>query len=686
MWTPKKLFTDDINIMERATTENKHCGKFIYKIEIINNCRMYLGIIFLSEIVNTSGRILRKYIYGTDTQQKTKYNYPTMRKPPSAAWGVWKEFICRNFVTGAYIVSPPLQYTMARQANHYPSEIETLTNIPSDITLINMINTLPQALKKILGKITIMQETCEHLLNMAVENKLIAASDGSMHKTETGFYGGHGYSTQATENDNERIIGSAATPRSNDSSSLTSEMYGILANLLIICLLEKKYRQTKAKKAKYMIICDNKEALKRAQSTPDPMNISETLVSEYDLWKLISEIRQTIKGNLTFRWVKGHQNEKNGKLKYGPFDRNTSLNIEMDKEASKGVLQHQTTKIMRDIYSTTIYGIYDTDNIMVGNMTKYLYTKVNGTQLEQYMKTKFNWSENTLRKIDWTSLEKTLNKYKPFQRTKICQLMYNWQNVGQQKSLYGEDKGKCPTGCGEDETYMHYLNCKHPEMSTYKKKRIQIFKQQLIQQKTYTGITIILTKILRDGIGSVKTETFVFTKMDKLINKAIEEQQNLGSTSLEKGFVSNKWKKVQQEWAKSDSIQHNEHWGSKLIVYLHEYTYLLWKKRNEYIHGNTQKENRELRKGTLKKRIKELYQLDRSHLHFQDKKHFNLPIQYRLKKGMDNMAAWIKLTETIFEKNKDKNQSLITNWLTPRDGNLENTEERGNLNSNTPNN
>ena len=49
---------------------------------------MYLGIIFLSEMVNASGRILRKYIYGTETQQKTKYNYPTMRKPPSAAWGV----------------------------------------------------------------------------------------------------------------------------------------------------------------------------------------------------------------------------------------------------------------------------------------------------------------------------------------------------------------------------------------------------------------------------------------------------------------------------------------------------------------------------------------------------------------------------------------------------------------------
>ena len=103
--------------------------------------------------------------------------------------------------------------------------------------------------------------------------------------------------------------------------------------------------------------------------------------------------------------------------------------------------------------------------------------------------------------------------------------MYNWQHDGHQKNqLYGEE-GKCPMGCGANETHMHYLHCTDEDMIKYRESRLKILNQKLRKIKTYDGIRIILLTILRHGLTHPDIITKHHCTSDQLIEMAINEQK-----------------------------------------------------------------------------------------------------------------------------------------------------------------
>ena len=60
--------------------------------------------------------------------------------------------------------------------------------------------------------------------------------------------------------------------------------------------------------------------------------------------------------------------------------------------------------------------------------------------------------------------------------------------------------------------------------------------------------------------------------------------------------------------------------------------------------------------------MKQLYSEDRSLLTHSERKHFNLPIEQRLKRCNDHLQTWIELVELILEK-ANKDQQKITKWF-----------------------
>ena len=130
-----------------------------WKLEVINNCRMYLGVIYLSEMTNGEGCIPLTYLNGDKIpQQITKYNYPPARHPPKSAWSEWKSFICRNYTRGPYEVTPKLNNQMNEDTTldiSKTDEKEALNSLPFENSMTALLRKLPVALRDILGEITI---------------------------------------------------------------------------------------------------------------------------------------------------------------------------------------------------------------------------------------------------------------------------------------------------------------------------------------------------------------------------------------------------------------------------------------------------------------------------------------------------------------------------------------------------
>ena len=66
----------------------------------------------------------------------------------------------------------------------------------------------------------------------------------------------------------------------------------------------------------------------------------------------------------------------------------------------------------------------------------------------------------------------------------------------------------------------------------------------------------------------------------------------------------------------------------------------------------------------LQQRIESLYKRGRANLTRKEHNYFKLPLEIRQRKGLENMALWIKMVEAIFKKRGQARQEIVDSWLT----------------------
>ena len=151
---------------------------------------------------------------------------------------------------------------------------------------------------------------------------------------------------------------------------------------------------------------------------------------------------------------------------------------------------------------------------------------------------------------------------------------------------------------------------------------------------------------------------------------AVQEQKDLGSSSLAKGLISTKWHTAQNKWlAQNNQRQTRDTWAKYFIKYLQDYTYQVWIKRNEFIHGKDKKSHYSIQKQKLKEQVKLLYSHPRDGLNRTELQLFNLPLAQRQRSSINSMTTWISTTETILQRNLYENTQTndrIIKWVYPR--------------------
>ena len=431
MWIPKSPFSNDSTLMEIASKDKLLQRKG--KMEVINNCRMYIGATFISDLLKDERCIDKRFLNGTKKVSKHIERFREIRQPPDAAWSEWKAFIFRNFLINGYEVFPPLtqQSDKISQRETRKTEKEQLEHMTYGSKLHDTVNRLPRELTSILHTIEYPGDDGIDLAFGILEGKVYGACDGSLKQEKHKTKGGFGYTIQLKDTDKISIKGWSPTPLSNNMTSLTSEFFGALATLLIVFSIYCQYKEVlhfESVRSTMIIWIDNKETMTRVSATEEKMNVSETLIPEYDIEQLTKEIIKLLPFKVTLKWVKSHQNEtKEGKTIYGPFPREVQLNCEVDELAKKGL---ELKPAKRQIYTHTIAGIYDATGVLATDISKYLYSTINGPPVLEYVGKKFNWEEEEVNSVNWEAVGLVMKSYSQYQRNKAIQLMYDWQNDG----------------------------------------------------------------------------------------------------------------------------------------------------------------------------------------------------------------------------------------------------------------
>ena len=431
-------------------------------------------------MIPTTNIVNKQYMDGSVQRKHPYYEIPSIRKPTKLEWSEWRDFIWRNFLRGIYEVTPPLQWRRHECQGYQEArnEIQQLSTCNWNATLTTICSTLPTVWKQILGNIKCPSDDGAELAKQISLGQSIGASDGSLITMNDEEYGGHAYSLNVWGSDEHSIIGYAPTPRSTEMTSLTTELYGLIATTLVVYIVCQKYNITT--KVTVPLTSDNEQGVKMGQEWKVPINISETTVHEYDLWRLLWQLTLEVNIKIQFQWVKSHQDtNKAGDKVFGPFTRPVQLNISMDELAKQATNAAKVTMTIQPVYSTTALGFFAPNGLLVDNIRDYFQYAITAPPMIEYLMKKNNWTIEKIQWINWKDIESALNTYKPFYRTRMAQLMHDWQHTGDRIQLMNEGKADCPTQCGQCETKLHYLQCPDNSVRVERRKALTLFTHQL---------------------------------------------------------------------------------------------------------------------------------------------------------------------------------------------------------------
>lgn len=697
-WLPEGKGRHDKNIMDIAVQDPMLQSKKWPLLEHINCCRLYLKAFTISDLSTDGLSVDMKYLSGTEERQNPLIEMPSINRPTELQWKVWKAFIFRNFLSPGTNINPPIEERgqQRERPKLRTTESQQVSKLyeSEGLNLREIINEFPRELQTLIGEVTIPDDDGLSISESMVEGICITASDGGMIQSFQEVQGGYGYVIGNRDKNAATIKGFGACPYSDKISSQTAEHYGLLGLLCMIHSICIRYKLCEDECfGKVLILIDNKNVVKRFEKAQEPYNVSDFSVPDYDLWKLTTDLLNILPIRTKCRWIKAHQDESSNGVKInGPFKPEVQMNIFADELATKGVKTAGRVIIYKPIFSTTTIGIKTRCGKDVEDFRNYLLMKNNGKEMLNYYETKKGWKMNTIRSIDWEALNSLLRHASPIQKNRHIQTLHNWQNVGSQKgkirdSRLGRDVQPplqpteeekeihlCPNGCGETEESMHYIRCQEKEMMKKRDLYRERAMNKLKKLRTNEGILGTVNQIIKrisndDEMFNLHNE--VATIGGKNLQVAIKGQEIIGWTAMIQGFVHKDWAEIQNNHYKrtglNKRIYSKKRWKREFVNIVTQYGKDCWTSRNEAIHGKTTTEGRTMRLERLRNQVKQLYGKRRETTQKQKKNLYSVPLEKRLKFGVQALTLWVGKAEEVLKLNREQAAKYtIPHWLGSR--------------------
>ena len=661
------------------------------KLSAINACRLYHGVVFLSDMLQYNRRYINKeYLFGRYSMRtkEKKMNWPTQPLPPDEQWVIWREFILRKYViNGSTEIS-------TKRIPHQPLTLDRLNEEKLLKRLYEMteknqpneyyIEKLPTKFQEFLQHWEATNSELETYWQSLSLNKTHIATDGS-HIPETSL--GAGAAVMAIEEDGEPKyiwVGSKCSDVEG-MSSLTAEQYGIISALLLLHIICLRFGPPAS--CVIQVWIDNEEALRRITTgEEDDIRLKAYGAREYSDMVIMRMLLNCLPTNmkLNFHKIKSHQDQTGQELSF-----EAELNILADAKASH--INLQVHGPVPSYTKTSIDGLIMTTNKgqPIYDIERHIRGKVKGESIEEYLRHKNKWTSQDIKTIDWKGMEDVITTLPMTKRLSYLQLIHNWQNTGAQKEKFArsamkqqtynnenlqdlEDKqikllAQCPFQCGQCEHHMHFMECKAPSASTARNDLCKKFVTILEGRKVHDAIIrLLLWGVTWNKNKTTPTCCTISHDLDLLLDQAINEQTTIGWHNVRRGFISQKWAQAQRLVDTKTKSRTSMNWSKFFVQQILHISWQMWTHRNTSLHGTNQNEIRDKYLKTLQaqvtihyERATELRQYNASEIDTV----FKRKLQKRKQQGVVALETWLEMAKNVLEKAHTRASSKLEQWL-----------------------
>ena len=477
----------------------------------------------------------------------------------------------------------------------------------------------------------------------SLDKGLIIVCDGSVNQYEAGSFG-----WVASTSDGTRLATCSGPARGSRLTSYRAEGYGVLSVVRFIYNMHQ-YTGLPLHVIHLTIACDNKSMVRRVtQLIPDDgthFQVPYTLEALQPEWDILNEIWYTIKGWRPFQMqhVKGHQDRVH---RAHALSLHAQLNIEADALATQYLRQSPYPK--REVLMFPHSHVH----FQIGNSTiTYRYSRrLRNEEHDRitipYLKKKYQWTDQVLESINWEVHGKAIRSQRlnMIHTVKLVNDILPTNKV--QHRWNTQHDANCPRCHNAIETRDHILRCE--KSAEWRIQFHHTLRQMCERLNTHPGLNGLLQRGLLEWFRG--NEVMPVEGYPDDFVALIYSQNAIGWRQLFNGKWSTHWARIQGAYA-GESQDHEtsvlgDKWNVAIIQTIWVQWGVLWKTRNETVHGNDLLTRKAAEMEILKRRMRAVYALD-TRVEPAVAYVFRQPMEEHLAKGAHYVTNWLAIYDPL---------------------------------------
>ena len=554
---------------------------------------------------------------------------------------------------------PNIHFSLPADIHHTRVGYRILATCPSPSTYI------PQPISHHYNTFTLYGEfarTNENEIITAIKtNQAKMCCDGSVLNR----LGSFAYGIAPPKSD--QFLFSQHAPVLGDCDQITStrcELMGMLACVEYLKYLATKYEFDR----KYFILitADNEAAIKAPKK--NYLSTKYTFSSDMDIILHIKFLLTTLPFRIRFQHVKGHQDKHTA---YEYLSTLAKLNVQMDSLAKK-FFTHPENTPQYSVHSPFLYGsivsISDHHSRIVSYFRKNLKRHSTGHQAEKQMAKALQIQTSKLHLIDWTNFSTTHRNQPKHLRSFLTKSIYHHlPTMSRQYTWKQVSSSLCPLCKSCEESPDHLFRCTHPPVQTFRRKKIQVLRDELNNLGTDPFLIRHILRVILQWTNQFDVPHIQQTTQQLEAQTAINEQLIIGIGNFLRGIIVWRLAHAQQQYFRQQKNFQSkaDTWARKLTGFLFHFSHDIWTHRCTLVADNTdlsyEAQIRQKCRSLLVTLSTNPNQLPHSYRYLLGKKsHFHDKAHPRA------IQSWLKRIQIGLEKAKNgqsQSSSDIRNWF-----------------------
>ena len=683
------------------------------ELQSLNRCRVYLQVIFVSDITDFRGHNVLQEALEVVIFRKSELEWSRQVRPSPTDRRIWRKYVeklCFNtnelLTTLGSWVSPSHQvweYTLTRDktgllryrcgsqqrmsrigANKYSKwgfECEQLQGgypvtvastglylIAKNIAVTSTRLTRNDESRVIRPRFKCLRKTLGRIVCSSVRSFDRLWTNGSSWKiaTDGGLKGNIDTCGVVMQCQDEKVeMCTAMSAETCDLGLLHStqeELRGNLCAEIILDTLNEKLGDNGSNEVSY--VSDSKSAISILEQDIGKLRVSHPLQADMDIILEIERLKRKNDGiGRQYKWVRSHQE---GKI----LNADEKLNQKADQlatECRRNVVAGLAEAECKQYYAGTKAMLRVGCVLINKDYKRAINNALFADEMRAYLMKKYEWNRGTFQKIDWSSMEGAVDKLHGLHKVTVLKLLHFWQPTGKYVHRNeGDSFGsvKC-CHCDTLDTHLHYMACKSDyfrEARSFAWKRFcesmkKYKKEESLLRAIWIGIQHWIYGDFHESLPQGEDITEV--EYEALV-RAFNAQTEIGWEHFLTGRVAKEWSEFYSRRVEEATLRDGltKAFGRTLINSVWIFTLQVWKRRNESVHGSSGRYSAR-DETALRKCVVEIYDHLQRQVSVEDEWLFNTHVRIRSGQPVPQLVGWLERVLLGFDENVRENNNIL---------------------------